>query len=42
MTDEVRALVDRRWSEYGIEIDSAAANGGTRHIPKPLRQLLRL
>src|SRR5437868_3345936 len=42
MSDDVRALVTRRWAEYGIEIDAAAANGGTRHIPRPLRQLLRL
>src|SRR5947209_10938361 len=42
MTDEVRALVDRRWAEYGIEIEAAAGNGGTRHISRPLRQLLRL
>src|SRR5256714_73194 len=42
MSDEVRALVDRRWSEYGIELDASARNGSTRHISKPLRHLLRL
>jgi 4-hydroxy-3-polyprenylbenzoate decarboxylase len=35
MSDEVRALVDRRWSEYGIDLD-AAGNGargrGLRHL----------
>src|SRR5437868_1109201 len=41
MSDEVRALVDRRWAEYGIQLDSAASNGGSRHISKPLRHLLR-
>ncbi|TMM00800.1 MAG: menaquinone biosynthesis decarboxylase [Actinobacteria bacterium] len=30
MSDEVRALVDRRWAEYGIELGSAASNGGSR------------
>jgi 4-hydroxy-3-polyprenylbenzoate decarboxylase len=38
MDGEVKALVDRRWSEYGIELDAAgdgARSGG-------LRQLLRL
>jgi 4-hydroxy-3-polyprenylbenzoate decarboxylase len=42
MTDEVRALVDRRWSEYGIDLDASAGNGASRHISRPLRQLLRL
>src|SRR5438876_12444253 len=42
MTDEVRALVDRRWGEYGIPLDASARNGATRHISHPLRQLLRL
>src|SRR3954468_15361669 len=41
MTDEVRALVDRRWDEYGIGIDPDATNGAMRHISRPLRQLLR-
>jgi hypothetical protein len=30
MTDEVRALVDRRWDEYGIGIDAATSNGSRR------------
>ena len=30
MSDEVRALVDRRWSEYGIELDGSASNGASR------------
>jgi hypothetical protein len=37
MSDEVRALVDRRWDEYGIQID-ATARDGQRGV---LRQLLR-
>jgi 4-hydroxy-3-polyprenylbenzoate decarboxylase len=37
MSEEVRALVDSRWSEYGIDLD-AAANGAGR---RSLRQLLR-
>jgi 4-hydroxy-3-polyprenylbenzoate decarboxylase len=37
MTDEVKALVDRRWDEYGIEIDPGARDG-RRGV---LRQLLR-
>jgi 4-hydroxy-3-polyprenylbenzoate decarboxylase len=37
MSDEVRALVDRRWDEYGIEIDPAARDGRKG----ALRQLLR-
>jgi 4-hydroxy-3-polyprenylbenzoate decarboxylase len=41
MSDEIKALVDRRWSEYGIEIGSSAANGSVRHSSSPLRQLLR-
>src|ERR671935_124186 len=41
MTDEVRALVDRRWDEYGIGIDADAQNGAMRHISRPLRHLLR-
>jgi 4-hydroxy-3-polyprenylbenzoate decarboxylase len=35
MSDEIRALVDSRWSEYGIDVD-AAANGSRR---SPLRWL---
>jgi len=41
MSDEVRALVDRRWDEYGIGIDPDATNGAMRHISRPLRHLLR-
>jgi 4-hydroxy-3-polyprenylbenzoate decarboxylase len=37
MTDEVKALVDRRWEEYGIEIDLGARDGRKG----VLRQLLR-
>jgi 4-hydroxy-3-polyprenylbenzoate decarboxylase len=37
MSDEVRALVDRRWGEYGIDLD-ASGNGAAR---RSLRQLLR-
>jgi 4-hydroxy-3-polyprenylbenzoate decarboxylase len=37
MTDEVKALVDRRWDEYGIEIDLGARDGRKG----VLRQLLR-
>jgi 4-hydroxy-3-polyprenylbenzoate decarboxylase len=37
MTDDVKALVDRRWDEYGIEIDAGALDG-RRGV---LRQLLR-
>jgi len=38
MTDEVKELVDRRWSEYGIGEGDSARNGSRR---RPLRQLLR-
>jgi 4-hydroxy-3-polyprenylbenzoate decarboxylase len=41
MSDEIRALVDRRWDEYGIGIEPDATNGAMRHISRPLRQLLR-
>ena len=37
MTDEVKALVDRRWDEYGLEIDPGARDGRKG----VLRQLLR-
>src|SRR5437660_1985383 len=40
MSDEIKALVDRRWEEYGIEVGSSAANGSKRHSSSPLRQLL--
>jgi 4-hydroxy-3-polyprenylbenzoate decarboxylase len=42
MTEEVKALVDRRWDEYGIELGGATRDGETRHISRPLRRLLRL
>jgi 4-hydroxy-3-polyprenylbenzoate decarboxylase len=41
MSDEIRALVDRRWEEYGIGIEIDATNGAMRHISRPLRHLLR-
>jgi 4-hydroxy-3-polyprenylbenzoate decarboxylase len=41
MSDEIRELVDRRWADYGIELDADASNGAMRHISRPLRQLLR-
>ena len=41
MSEEIRALVDRRWDEYGIGIEPDATNGAMRHISRPLRQLLR-
>jgi 4-hydroxy-3-polyprenylbenzoate decarboxylase len=41
MTDEVKSLVDRRWEEYGIELDAAAQNGRMRQSSRPLRRLLR-
>jgi 4-hydroxy-3-polyprenylbenzoate decarboxylase len=41
MSEEIRALVDRRWDEYGIGIEPDATNGTMRHISRPLRQLLR-
>src|SRR5438270_5279826 len=41
MTPEVRALVARRWAEYGIDLDAAAGNGRIRQDARPLRRLLR-
>jgi 4-hydroxy-3-polyprenylbenzoate decarboxylase len=41
MSDEVKALVDRRWDEYGIPLAAAARNGGMRQSSPPLRRLLR-
>ncbi len=41
MSDEIRALVDRRWDEYAIGIQPDATNGAMRHISRPLRHLLR-
>jgi 4-hydroxy-3-polyprenylbenzoate decarboxylase len=46
MSNEVKALVDARWSEYGIQLvtdpkGGRAGNGSRRHSSSPLRQLLR-
>src|SRR3954465_13769390 len=41
MTPEVKALVDRRWGDYGISLDTPAGNGQIRQSPRPLRRLLR-
>jgi 4-hydroxy-3-polyprenylbenzoate decarboxylase len=41
MTPEVKALVDRRWTEYGIPLDASAGNGRIRQSSRPLRRLLR-
>jgi 4-hydroxy-3-polyprenylbenzoate decarboxylase len=41
MTPEVQALVDRRWGEYGISLDTAAGNGRIRQSSGPLRRLIR-
>jgi len=46
MSDEVKALVDSRWAEYGIHLGThpeggPAHNGSKRHSSSPLRQLLR-
>jgi 4-hydroxy-3-polyprenylbenzoate decarboxylase len=41
MTPEIKALVDRRWGEYGISLDTPAGNGQIRQSPRPLRRLLR-
>ncbi len=41
MTPEVRELVTRRWSEYGIGVDPSAGDGQMRQSSGPLRQLLR-
>ncbi|HEV8249505.1 MAG TPA: hypothetical protein VGQ15_05995, partial [Gaiellaceae bacterium] len=38
MSDEVKALVDRRWEEYGIGLRAAADDGAGR---QGLRRLLR-
>ncbi|MGH3130073.1 MAG: menaquinone biosynthesis decarboxylase [Gaiellaceae bacterium] len=38
MDQEIQQLVDRRWGEYGIELDAPSANGGRR---RSLRQLIR-
>jgi 4-hydroxy-3-polyprenylbenzoate decarboxylase len=41
MTPAVRELVDRRWGEYGIPLDTSAGNGRISQSPGPLRRLLR-
>jgi 4-hydroxy-3-polyprenylbenzoate decarboxylase len=41
MSPEVKALVDSRWSEYGIALVGAAENGRMRQSLAPLRHLLR-
>jgi 4-hydroxy-3-polyprenylbenzoate decarboxylase len=41
MTDEIRSLVDSRWSEYGIDLAAGARNGRMRQSATPLRRLLR-
>jgi 4-hydroxy-3-polyprenylbenzoate decarboxylase len=41
MTPEVKELVDSRWSEYGIPLDTSAGNGRISQSPRPLRRLLR-
>jgi 4-hydroxy-3-polyprenylbenzoate decarboxylase len=41
MTDEVRALVDRRWAEYGLGGPSADGDGAQLRSRRSLRQLLR-
>ena len=41
MSPEVRALVDGRWAEYGIELVPSAGNGSIDQTSRSLRQLLR-
>ena len=41
MSPEIRALVDRRWAEYGIELVPQAGNGPIDQTARSLRQLLR-
>ncbi len=41
MSDEMRALVDSRWREYGIDLESVADNGGRARRAGVLRHLLR-
>jgi hypothetical protein len=41
MTPEVKELVDGRWAEYGIPLDTSAGNGRISQSPRPLRRLLR-
>jgi len=41
MSDEVKALVDSRWDEYGIDLGSAARTDGRRQSARVLSRLLR-
>jgi 4-hydroxy-3-polyprenylbenzoate decarboxylase len=41
MTAAVKELVDRRWPEYGIQLDPSAGNGRMRQSSSPLQRLLR-
>jgi 4-hydroxy-3-polyprenylbenzoate decarboxylase len=41
MSPEIRALVDSRWDEYRIGLDSGARDGEARHSSRSLRHLLR-
>src|SRR5215216_2539461 len=41
MSDEIKARVDSRWEEYGIDLDAAARNGRMRQSLRPLQRLLR-
>jgi 4-hydroxy-3-polyprenylbenzoate decarboxylase len=41
MSREVKALVDRRWDEYGITLVPVAGDGAVGQTGRPLRQLLR-
>jgi hypothetical protein len=41
MSDEVKALVDSRWDDYGIDLATATSNGRMRQSLLPLRHLLR-
>src|SRR5438046_6518638 len=41
MTPAVNELVERRWSEYGIDLDPSAANGRMRQSSAAKRRLLR-
>jgi len=41
MSAEIKALVDRRWEEYGIGLVPSAGNGSIDQTSRSLRQLLR-
>jgi 4-hydroxy-3-polyprenylbenzoate decarboxylase len=41
MSEEVRALVEQRWAEYGIELPDRADDRPIRHSPSALRQVIR-